>query len=304
MRDSLIKGFIRLLTRLPFRWVGTLGAMAGRLLYRQQGREVRNARVNLGLCFPEMEDEERERLVRVNLIETGRSLAQMLGIWVGPQRDWAEAVDDNGFYEAAGKLIGRGRGLIVAMPHMGNWELIAYLATRVSPSTALYRPPRQAFMDDLMRQGRERSGLAPVPTDRQGLKALHAALHRGEIVGILPDQVPKAAGASGVVAPFFGHPALTMTLVSRLARRHKTPLLFTCAIYDEAAGRHRVHHFEGDTAIASDSPELAAAALNRDVERCVRMFPSHYQWAYRRFEIPDSDRPSPYARNKPRAPAG
>jgi KDO2-lipid IV(A) lauroyltransferase len=298
MRDRLLKGLIGLLGMLPFRWVGALGAGAGRLLYRQQGREVRNARVNLALCFPHMPEADRERLVRDNLIETGRSLAQMLGIWVGRRRDWVAAVDENGFFDTAGKLIQRGHGLIVAMPHMGNWELIAYLATRVAPSTALYRPPRQAFMDDLMREGRKRSGLVPVPTDRQGLKELHGALQRGEIVGILPDQVPKAAGASGAVAPFFGHPALTMTLVSRLARRHKTPLLFTCAIFDKASGRHRIHCFEGDAEIADASPEVAAAALNRDVERCVREFPVHYQWAYRRFEMPDGDQPSVYAKRK------
>lgn len=301
MRDRLLKGLIKLLGMLPFSWVGGLGAAVGRLLYRQQGREVRNARVNLGLCFPEMPEAERESLVRTNLMETGRSLAQMLKIWVGPRRDWAETVDENGFYEAAGKLIARGHGLIVAMPHMGNWELIAYLATKVTRSTALYRPPRQRFMDEVMRQGRERSGLVPVPTDRQGLKALHAALQQGEIVGILPDQVPKAAGASGVLAPFFGHPALTMTLVSRLARRHQTPTLFTCAIFDESQGRHRIHYFEGDPAVADKTPEIAAAALNRDVERCVREFPAHYQWAYRRFEIPDSTQPSPYSRKKPQA---
>jgi len=298
MRDRLIKGLIRLLALLPFSWMGGLGAAIGRLVYRQQGREVRNARVNLALCFPELSEAGRERMVRDNLAETGRNLAQMLKIWVGPRRDWAEAVDENGFYEAAGRLLERGNGLVVAMPHMGNWELIAYLATRVTASTALYRPPRQAFLDELMRQGRERSGLAPVPTDRQGLKALHAALQRGEIVGILPDQVPKTAGASGVLAPFFGHPALTMTLVSRLVRRHQTPTLFTCAVYDQRTGRHRIHCFEGDPAIADRSPEVAAAALNRDVERCVRAYPGHYQWAYRRFEIPDSDRPSPYSRRR------
>ena len=301
MRDRLLKGLIKLLGMLPFSWVGGLGAAVGRLLYRQQGREVRNARVNLGLCFPEMPAAERESMVRTNLMETGRSLAQMLKIWVGPRRDWAENVDENGFYAAAGKLIARGHGLIVAMPHMGNWELIAYLATKVTRSTALYRPPRQRFMDEVMRQGRERSGLVPVPTDRQGLKALHAALQQGEIVGILPDQVPKAAGASGVLAPFFGHPALTMTLVSRLARRHQTPTLFTCAIFDKSQGRHRIHYFEGDPAVADKMPEIAAAALNRDVERCVREFPAHYQWAYRRFEIPDSAQPSPYSRKKPQA---
>jgi KDO2-lipid IV(A) lauroyltransferase len=89
-----------------------------------------------------------------------------------------------------------------------------------------------------------------------------------------------------------------MTLVSRLARRHQTPTLFACAIYDKAAGRHRIHCFEGEPAVADTSPEAAAAALNRGVERCVRQFPEHYQWAYRRFEIPDSDQPSPYSRKR------
>lgn len=298
MRDRVLRGLIRLLGMLPFSWAGGLGSVVGRLLYRRQGREVRNARVNLAMCFPDMPEDDREAMIRDNLMKTGRSLAEMLHIWVGPRRDWAAEVDDNGFYDAVGALIRRGNGLIVAMPHMGNWELIPYLATKVTRSTALYRPPRQVFMDVLMRQGRERSGLVPVPTDRQGLKALHAALQNGEGVGVLPDQVPKTEGASGVLAPFFGHPALTMTLISRLARRHQTPTLFTCAIYDEDTGRYRIHHFEGDPEIADRSPEASATALNRDVERCVRLFPAHYQWAYRRFEIPDSGRPSPYSRKK------
>ena len=297
MRDRLLEGIVRLLARLPLRWVRALGGMLGRLLYWQAGREVRTARTNLALCFPDMPESERDQLVRRNLVETGRSLAEMLSIWVGPPRDWAAAVEENGFHAAASELIARGHGLIIAMPHMGNWELIAYLATRVAPATALYRPPRMAFMDQLMRQGRERSGLAPVPTDRQGLKALHAALQRGEIVGILPDQVPKAAGASGVVAPFFGHPAMTMTLVGRLVRRHQTPVLFCCAVYDEATGRHRLYHFEGEAAIGDASAEHATAALNRGVERCVRQFPAHYQWTYRRFQMPDHRHASPYSKH-------
>jgi len=294
MRDRLLGAFLRLLGRLPFRWVGGLGATLGRLMYRRQGRDVRNARTNLKLCFPHLAAKQREDMVKINLAETGRSLAEMLNIWTGVQRDWTALIDNNGFVEAGRGLLGRGQGLIVALPHLGNWELIAYQVTRIGPTTALYRPPRQAFMDDLMREGRVRSGITPVPTDRQGLRALHAALKRGEIVAILPDQVPKTAGASGVVAPFFGHPALTMTLLNRLARRHGSPVLFCGAVFDARAGRHRIHHFEGDKAIADASAEVAAAALNRDVERLVRDFPAHYQWTYRRFEIPGGDAPNPY----------
>lgn len=295
MRDRLLLALIGLIGRLPFGAAGRLGALVGRLVYRLDSREVRNARVNLTLCFPDMPPGERERLVRENLAETGRSLGQMMRLFAGPPLDLDPLVDENGFIEAAGALIDRGKGLIIALPHLGNWEMIAYRVTRIAPATALYRPARIAALDHLIRRGRELSGITPVPTDRQGLKALHAALQRGEIVGILPDQVPKSAGASGVVAPFFGRPARTMTLVNRLARRHATPVIFCCAVYDARRHVHRFDYFEGEAAIADGSPEIGAAALNRGIERCARAHPAHYQWTYRRFELPGGDQPSPYA---------
>ena len=296
MREQVLAALIRLLGRLSFPRVGRLGAFVGRVLYRWSGREVRNARINLSLCFPEMDEPARERLVRMNLIETGRTMAQMVRIWVGERIHITDLVEDNGFEQAVRDLLARERGLIFALPHLGNWELIAEPMANVVPTTALYRPPRMAFMDDIMHAGRARSGVTPVPIDRTGLKALHAALQRGESIVILPDQVPKTAGASGVIAPFFGHPAMTMTLIGRLARRHRAPVLFCCAVYDEHIGRHRLHHFEGDPAIGAESAEEAATALNRDVERCVREFPAHYQWTYRRFEIPGGQASSPYSR--------
>jgi KDO2-lipid IV(A) lauroyltransferase len=295
MRDLLLRGLLGLIAQLPLPWVNRLGAAAGGLAYRLGRREVRNARINLELCFPQLSATEREALVRRNLIETGRSLAQMVRIWSGRERDWSSLVDDHGFVAATRELVARGQGLIFAVPHLGTWELISYLVRGITPITALYRPPRIAALDGLMRAGRARSGMAPVPIDRQGLKALHAALQRGEAIAILPDQVPKAAGAAGVVAPFFGHPAMTMTLISRLARRHGSPVLFCCAVYDPATGRFRLDHFTGDPAIADDSAETAAAALNRDVERLARTYPAYYQWTYRRFEIPGEPRANPYA---------
>ena len=293
-RDRLIKWFVRQLARLPFRAIGWVGAGLGRLSYRFRSKEVATARVNLSLCFPAMAEHDRESLVRRNFVETGRSLAQMLRLFAGKPMDLDALVDENGFIEACKERVALGRGLIIALPHLGNWELIAYRITKAGPATALYRPPRLTALDSLLREGRMRSGISVVPIDRQGLKTLHTALRDGEIVGILPDQVPKAAGAAGVVAPFFGHPAMTMTLVNRLARRHQTPVIFCCAVAQPGAVKHRFHFFDGEPAIADADGEVAAAALNRGVERCVRGFPAYYQWTYRRFEIPGGDYSNPY----------
>jgi KDO2-lipid IV(A) lauroyltransferase len=254
------------------------------------------ARINIAMCFPELDTDAREALVRRNLVETGRSVAEMLRIWVGPRLALESLIDENGFEAAVRALLARGHGVILAMPHIGNWELAGDIFVRLTPATALFRPPRLPALEPIMREGRARTGVTPVPIDRHGLKAMHGALQRGEGIVILPDQVPKTAGASGVVAPFFGRPAMTMTLISRLARRHQSPVLFCCVVPGESGGRHQMFHFEGEAAIADADPEIAAAALNRDVERCARAFPAHYQWTYRRFEIPGRKAESPYRR--------
>lgn len=304
MRELIVKWLLRLTGLLSFRLMGTVGAFGGYLMYRLGVREVRTARVNLAMCFPAMAERERERLVRRNLIETGRTTGQMLRIWTGRRVDLPRYLDENGFLEAGRALAARGKGVIFALPHLGNWELIGDSILEIAPTTVLFRPPRLAFLDGIMREGRARTGVTPVPIDRQGLKALHGALKNGEGVAILPDQIPKAAGASRVTAPFFGHPALTMTLVNRLARRNGSPVMFCAAIPDGSGSRFRMHHFEGEAAIAAEDPVEAAAALNRDVERLARAYPAYYQWTYRRFQLKGQKGPiSPYSRHaaKPRS---
>lgn len=294
MRDLVLRGLLRVIGWLSFANAGRIGAAGGWIAYRFGGRPLRTVRVNLALCFPDMDEAERERMARENLVETGRILVQMLNVWLRGDHDWRSEIDDDGMVETGRRLLARGHGLIIALPHFGNWELIAYIVTRIGPTTAMYRPPRQAVLDPVMRAGRARSGITPVPIDRNGLKEMHAALKRGEIIVILPDQVPKSRGAAGVVAPFFEQPALTMTLIGRLAQRHASPVLFCYALPDATSGRLQARCFEGEEAIADPAPETAAAALNRGVERCVRLAPAQYQWTYRRFEIPGADGRNPY----------
>ena len=294
MRERLLIWVLGGLGRLSFAFAGRLGALMGSLFYGLSVREARNAKINLAICFPDMDDKQRNRLLRENLRQTGAYLLQMLRLWTGRPVDVDRLVDENGCTAAARALLERGNGLIVAVPHMGNWELMAYWANHVAPMTVLYRPPRLSGLDAVVHQGRSRSGVRPVPIDRQGLKALHAALRRNEMIAILPDQVPKTAGSSSVVAPFFGRPALTMTLLGRLARAHAAPVLFCCAIREGTGEQHRIHHFVGDAALGDSSAEVSARSMNAAIECMAREFPEHYQWTYRRFEIPNDGLPNPY----------
>jgi KDO2-lipid IV(A) lauroyltransferase len=148
--------------------------------------------------------------------------------------------------------------------------------------TSLYRPPRQAYLGKLIRQGRERAGASLVPTDAGGVRALYKALGRGELIAILPDQDPDRA--AGVFAPFFGVQANTMTLLSRLASKSDATVLMAYA--ERLANGEGYHlHFENtEDALADTDTLLATTQLNHAVEQCALQHPAQYQWAYKRFK--------------------
>ena len=119
---------------------------------------------------------------------------------------------------------------------------------------------------------------------------LYARLRSGGTVGILPDQQPKAG--DGVFAPFFGIPALTMTLLSRLAARTGAIVLFAWCerIGDGDAPAYALHVEAAPPGIADEDPEVAAAALNAKVEHIARRDPAQYQWTYKRYTLRPSGR--------------
>ena len=120
-----------------------------------------------------------------------------------------------------------GNGTLIAAPHLGNWELLnQWLASR-SPLAIVYRPPRADWADALIRRARGQPGVTQVRAEASGVRTLFRILKEGGMVGILPDQQPKRG--DGEFAPFFGIPALTMTLLPRLAQRTGATVLMAFA---------------------------------------------------------------------------
>jgi KDO2-lipid IV(A) lauroyltransferase len=147
---------------------------------------------------------------------------------------------------------------------------------------ALYRPPRIAELDAFIRASRQHLGATElVPADGRGLRRVANTLRDGGVVGVLPDQEPLKD--HGVFAPFFGMPALTMTLVGRLVRRYDPLVVFGVAIRT-SSGRFLVRMSPAPADLGHPDPARAAAMLNQGVERVAREFPEQYTWSYRRFK--------------------
>jgi Kdo2-lipid IVA lauroyltransferase/acyltransferase len=280
----MLHSLVTLYAKTPLGAAQRLGSFIGWVAWLLHLRERHTAEVNISRCFPAMAPDRQRQLVKQTLLENGKLMAELPITWVRPFAELQSRVDVREFRRHLAAKHAQGRGLIVAVPHMGNWELGLHAVVSVAPTTVLYRRPRQQWLEEIMTQGRSESGAVMVPATKSGIKSLFAALKRREIVIILPDQVPKQLqNAGGIYAPFFGVPAMTMTLLSKLAAKTTAPVVVA---YAERLphGDFVCRSLDADPAVNSDDVERSVAALNKTIERAVLEVPSQYQWVYRRFQ--------------------
>jgi KDO2-lipid IV(A) lauroyltransferase len=272
---------LRIVGLLPLPVVHALGAAAGYVLWIMHGRARRVAVRNLSLVITQNGAEKRHQLARTSLIETGKAIAETATIWGRtPQHSLGLIREVRGqpLFDAARAS---GKGLIIAAPHLGCWELLNYWLAARSPLSIVYRPPRQPSIEPLLLKVRGNLPVEQVRASGAGVRALYRRLADSGVVGILPDQRPKQG--EGVMAPFFGVPALTMVLLSRLARSTGATVLFAFAERLPRGRGFRLHFVEAPSDIADEDLVVACTALNRGVERCVEQAFAQYQWTYKRF---------------------
>lgn len=285
-----------LLGRLPLPALHALGAALGQLVYGWNGREARVTRRNLELVWPGIAAAERDARAAAVLRETGRNTLETLRFWTRPSDENLRCVRHVHGAERLHAALAAGRGLIIAAPHYGNWELLnQYLASQAA-ITIVYRPPESRVADAFLGLARVRPGVTQVPAQHSGVRELLRRLAGGGMVGMLPDQRPKAG--EGEFAPIFGIQTQTMTLLTRLAQRTGAVVLFGFAERVRERGRvaFDIHLQPADPAIAAPDPATALRALNAGIEAVARRDPLQYQWNYKRFNVrpPGSGECDPY----------
>jgi KDO2-lipid IV(A) lauroyltransferase len=294
---ALLYALASLVARLPWRWLAALGdAIAARAL-RRDSREARITARNLELAYPGLPPVQGDALRRDVLRVTARQMLETLRFWTQPHARNLERIVERHGAERLDAAMAAGRGVIVVAPHYGNWELLnQWLASR-TPLAILYAPPDSPVGDAFLNRVRAAHGdaerVTQIRAEAAGARQLFKWLQGGGVVGILPDQQPKQG--DGEFAPFFGRPALTMSLLGRLAARTgATVLLAWCErIGEDADGpRFALHVEPAPEAVSRRDVSIAVASLNAAVEAVARRDPAQYQWTYKRFSLqPDGGNP-------------
>lgn len=267
---------MNLAARFPLAILHAAGAVLGWAVYGLSPTYRRHLRDNL-----ESAGYRDAATRRAAIAGAGRLLAELPAVWLRPHAEIARLVRRVDGMEHIDAARAAAKGIVFFTPHLGCFEIAAQLGAGLFPITVLYREPKAAWLRPVIEQGRAGHNLRLARTDFSGVRKLLAALARNEAVGLLPDQVP--GGGEGEWAEFFGKPAYTMTLGSRLAARAGSACLL---VFGERlpAGAGYVVHVRPMPAAAPGESETRR--MNRALEALIRECPGQYLWGYNRYKTP------------------
>jgi Kdo2-lipid IVA lauroyltransferase/acyltransferase len=283
----------------PLAWLSlaanhAIGAFLGRLVYLLSPRYRHRLLENLARSGLAASPGDVRRMARENAAEIGKGATELVWALSRPTDEVAAKVVRRIGWEGVERLRAANTPIVFVIPHLGGYDVAGrYLWTQV-PILAMYRPNKLQWLDDMMREGRNR-GAAPdgtntAPATMAGVRMILKHLRRGGCSVVLPDQVPGQGDGEWV--DFFGRPAYTMTLVGRLQEASGAALVF-CFAERLAGGGGFVLHCDALAAPLPADRRAAAREVNARVEKLIRMCPSQYLWGYNRYKRPAGAPPPP-----------
>ena len=288
----MLRLIFQILAALPLPFLHLLGRLLGWLAYYGSPKMRARTADNIRISQIAQDYQSMNGLVKSSLQETAKSGLELPIAWCRDSQDVVKLFHQVRGWEYVEAAIANEQGLLLITPHIGSYDLAGrFISERLPfPLTAMYRPPKIAWLEPIMQAGRERDQGHTAPANAQGVKIVLKALKNKEATIVLPDQVPT--GGDGVWAHFFGQEAYSMTLAARLAQMNGVATLFFVGERLPHGRGFALHVYPLEGEIGSD--KLAnVETINRNVEKLIRLFSSQYLFSYNRFKTPAGAEPKP-----------
>ncbi|MCP4187656.1 MAG: lipid A biosynthesis lauroyl acyltransferase [Gammaproteobacteria bacterium] len=282
-------GLLRLLSLLPYRAGLFTGRLIGRLIFLSSGQRKNIVDINLAHCFPEKSSRERNQIKTACYQNIGISLFEMAMCWWWTDEKLEALVEIRG-REHLDAVLESDRGAILLAGHFTSLEISGRLFALFMPLQVMYRTQRNDLFDSFLFT--QRSSYFVNTVSRKNIRQLIKGIKNKIPTWYAPDQDFKRE--RNVFAPFMGIATATITASSRLAKSSGAAML---PFYPERKkdGTGYILHIDAPLENFPGSDDLQdAGAVNRSIEKYVRLFPENYIWIYQRFKTRPSGERSFY----------
>ncbi len=264
---------------LPFRIIVTLGNGIGSLLYLVAGERRRVGQINLRLCFPEMSEEERSRLLRDHFKMFARGLIERSILWWSSAEYISSLIRVEGIehFEAI-----KNQPSILLTPHFVGMDAGGQWVAQQVDTVCMYANQKSVYMTELLLEKRARFRNQKLYSRQQGLRPIIKGMRAGMPFIYPPDQ--DQGVKDGVFVPFFGVQAATMTSVSRIAQMTGAKVVPSITRVLPGAGGYVLTFYPAWENYPSGDEVLDARRMNEFIEQRILEMPEQYFWLHKRFK--------------------
>ncbi len=288
IKGTLLVGLLRLIYALPLTFTKALGRFFGKLMFTLSKKSRNIILTNLSIAFPELDNTSIKKLGQQSATENGQLLAEFPLAWYGNENQIRSQFVSECRCDLIDAIKAKNEPLIMAVPHIGNWEFFWHWLQFKYPTIGMYSPAKIPRMDEVTLNARNKFNGQVFPTDSRGIMSLFKGLKSGKVLMILPDQTPKKG--AGIYAPFFSHSAYTMTLLHKLISKTNANLLFgSCFRLDGKKG----FQIEIEAPVFNSREpdvEIFNRDMNKQLENIIDKHPPQYQWEYKRYKRQEDGR--------------
>ena len=275
--------FLWLLHFLPFAVISAIGRALGRVVY--WSGQARVARINIEACFPDMAKPERERLIKTHFAYLGESVLALGLLWWAPAARIASLVQVEG---AENYLPFRGKKPVIGFaPHFVGVELGTIRLALDYEAAAIYSRQKDPYLNELLLKSRTRFKPITMIARQDGLRGALRALRDGLTLYVLPDM--DMGRQDSVFVPFFGIPAATVPVLSRLAAVSRAVVIPAITRRRADGKGYIVKIYEAWENFPTDDPVADTRRMNEFLEARILEMPEQYFWIHKRFRTRPND---------------
>jgi len=286
-------GLLRLVAMLPYAVQMALGRLFGRLLYAVVRERRQIAAINLQLCFPDLDEIERHRILKQHFESVGMSTFETGMCWWWPKKRLDALTHIEGL-EHLQDALQKGKGVILLSGHFTTLEIGATLLSIRVPLTAMYRKHKNPLFNAVIKHARERHALQAIA--RKDVRAMLRSLKQGIPVWYAPDQ--DFGKTEIVYVPFFGIPTATITATSRFAKMADAVVIPFFQHRRKDGSGYDLKLSAPLSGFPTDDESADAVRINQVIEDEIRTCPEEYLWIHRRFKRQPPGQRNPYRQAK------
>tara|TARA_R110002072_G_scaffold173230_2_gene327842 strand:- start:10569 stop:12176 length:1608 start_codon:yes stop_codon:yes gene_type:complete len=284
---------LKLISMLPLKPQRKIGQALGKIAYYLLKERRLACKTNIKLCFPELNQNQQQNLVKENFKYLGIGFIESAFSWFSSDKKIEPLIEFKNI-EYFEQCLNQKKGILVLAPHNYCLEIIGrFLSQKPFNITPTFRHIKNPVFNYVMQKSRTK--IFNKIFFKSNVRDMIKALKDNSMLWNAADQ--DFGRDHSIFAPFFNVDTATITSLSKISKITKAPILPIDYYFDENLQKYIIAFNPPLEQIPTGDFYQDAKIINSFFEKSIKLHPEQYFWVHKRFKTRPIGSPEIYYKN-------